>query len=94
MCRESCFVKSERLQHDVDVYSERNARYWKQNVAVCELVQSSRSDYLLTNLRNGFSCREDDGARALGAELLRKAGGVRKQRAAGRRGDEGDTGTP
>jgi DHA1 family multidrug resistance protein-like MFS transporter len=32
---ESCVVKTERLPYDEDSYSERNARYWKQNLSVC-----------------------------------------------------------
>jgi hypothetical protein len=34
------------------------------------------------NVRHGFSCREDDEAEVLGAELLREAVGVRKPRRA------------
>ena len=48
---------------------------------------------------SGSSCRKDDELEASGAELLREALGVRKQRAArqkglSRRSNEGDTGTP
>jgi MFS family permease len=32
---ESCLMKAEPLRHDEDSYSERNAKYWKQNLAVC-----------------------------------------------------------
>jgi hypothetical protein len=53
----------------------------------------------LANLRYGFSCREDDEAEAFGAELMRLAAAIRKQRAAGQTGlaggnNESDTGTP
>jgi hypothetical protein len=49
------------------------------------LAQSFCSNDLPTNLRNGFSCREDDESEALGAELLREAAGIRQQDALGKR---------